>query len=92
MNDGSGLPKNATGKAFLRASTLSLGSIAFGSLIVTILELLQTLFQAMQNYQAQQGDSAYQLLAHNDMLTLPAVGAILACCVSSRVHFDAYSN
>lgn len=57
MNDGTGLPKNATGKAFARASTLSLGSIAFGSLIVTILELLQTLFQALQNYEAGQGDS-----------------------------------
>lgn len=67
MNDGSGLPKNATGKAFMRASTLSLGSIAFGSLIVTILEMLQLLFQALQNYQAQQGDT---------------IGAILACCVS----------
>lgn len=73
MNDGSGLPKNATGKAFMRASTLSLGSIAFGSLIVTILELLQTLFQAMQNYQAQQGDT---------------VGMILSCCVSLAIPLN----
>ncbi len=71
MNDGTGLPKNATGKAFGRATTLSLGSIAFGSLIVTILEILQTLFQALQNYQAQQGDT---------------VGMILACCVSYVLH------
>jgi hypothetical protein len=56
-SDGQGLPKNATGTAFMRASTLSLGSIAFGSLIVTILEMLQTLFQAIQNAEAQQGDS-----------------------------------
>ncbi|BEJ17676.1 hypothetical protein CspHIS471_0610770 [Cutaneotrichosporon sp. HIS471] len=72
MNDGSGLPKNATGKAFARASTMSLGSIAFGSLIVTILEILQTLFQALQNYQAQQGDT---------------IGMILACCATCCISF-----
>lgn len=53
----SGLPKRATLKAFIRASTLSLGSIAFGSLIVTILEIIRLLLQAVQQYEAGQGDS-----------------------------------
>lgn len=66
MNDGTGLPKNATMKAFGRASSLSLGSIAFGSLIVALLETLQTVLRAVQNAQAQEGST---------------VGQILACCV-----------
>ncbi|KAK1924435.1 integral to plasma membrane protein [Papiliotrema laurentii] len=64
-NANSGLPKRATLKAFVRSSTLSLGSIAFGSLIVTILELVRLLMQAVQQYQAAEGDM---------------IGAILACC------------
>jgi hypothetical protein len=43
------MPKHPTISAFGRASTLSLGSIAFGSLIVTILELIKMLLQAAQN-------------------------------------------
>jgi hypothetical protein len=65
MNDGTGLPKNASAKAFGRATTLSLGSIAFGSLIVAILEMIQTILRAVQNAQAQEGSM---------------VGQILACC------------
>lgn len=57
MNDGTGLPKNASLKAFVRSTTLSLGSIAFGSLIVSLLELLRTVLQAVQQYEAGQGDS-----------------------------------
>ncbi|ORY21903.1 plasma-membrane choline transporter-domain-containing protein [Naematelia encephala] len=60
-----GLPKRATLKAFIRSITLSLGSIAFGSLIVTILELLRLLLQVVQQYEAGQGDM---------------VGQIIACC------------
>ncbi|WVN88169.1 protein PNS1 [Cryptococcus depauperatus CBS 7841] len=51
-----GLPKKATLMAFLRASTLSLGSIAFGSLLVTILELLRLILQLFQQYESGQGD------------------------------------
>lgn len=84
-SDGQGLPKNATGTAFMRASTLSLGSIAFGSLIVTILEMLQTLFQAIQNAEAQQGDSesywSDRSVTQRPTLTWTVVGQILACCV-----------
>lgn len=35
------MPKHPNFKSFVRASTLSLGSIAFGSLIVTLLEMLR---------------------------------------------------
>lgn len=43
------MPKNPTLTAFARASTLSLGSIAFGSLIVTILEVIRLILQALRN-------------------------------------------
>ncbi|KAK8864189.1 protein PNS1 [Kwoniella newhampshirensis] len=68
--EGTGLPKRATLKAFIRSSTLSLGSIAFGSLIVTILELIRLILQAVQQYEAGQGDT---------------IGAIVACCAQCCV-------
>ena len=49
-------PKNPALGSFARASTLSLGSIAFGSLIVTILNLMRILFQILQNMAAEDGD------------------------------------
>ena len=61
-----GLPKRATLKAFVRSITLSLGSVAFGSLIVTILELIRLLLNAVSQYEAGQGDM---------------IGSIVACCV-----------
>lgn len=42
-------PAHPTLSAFVRASTLSLGSIAFGSLIVTILELIRLLLNVARN-------------------------------------------
>ena len=42
-------PKHPTLTSFVRASTLSLGSIAFGSLIVTILELIRMILNAARN-------------------------------------------
>ncbi|WWD17512.1 protein PNS1 [Kwoniella shandongensis] len=68
--EGTGLPKRATLKAFIRSTTLSLGSIAFGSLIVTILELIRLILQAVQQYEAGQGDT---------------IGAIVACCAQCCV-------
>lgn len=55
----SGLPKKASLKAFVRSTTLSLGSIAFGSLIVTILELLRIMAQMLHNSQMQGGDCEF---------------------------------
>lgn len=42
-------PPHPTRSAFVRATTLSLGSIAFGSLIVTILELIRLLLRAVRD-------------------------------------------
>ena len=55
--NGAGVPKRATLKAFTRAITSSLGSIAFGSLIVTVLEVLRTIMQVVALNEANQGDS-----------------------------------
>lgn len=64
------MPKGANLKSFLRASTFSLGSIAFGSLIVTILELIRLILQAIQQYEASEGDM---------------IGSIIACCAACCV-------
>ncbi|KAH8828438.1 plasma-membrane choline transporter-domain-containing protein [Flagelloscypha sp. PMI_526] len=64
------MPKHPTLSAFARASTLSLGSIAFGSLIVTILETIKIILQAIQ---------------HNASADGHPVEAILACCAACCV-------
>jgi hypothetical protein len=64
------MPKHPTASSFVRASTLSLGSIAFGSLIVTILDLLRLILQAAQNNANADGHP---------------VEACLACCAACFV-------
>ncbi|KAJ7462311.1 plasma-membrane choline transporter-domain-containing protein, partial [Mycena galericulata] len=64
------MPKHPTLSAFGRASTLSLGSIAFGSLIVTLLELLKMVLRAAQNSADADGHP---------------VEACLACCAACFV-------
>ncbi|KAG6874464.1 hypothetical protein C0995_010373 [Termitomyces sp. Mi166 len=61
------MPKHPTTSAFGRASTLSLGSIAFGSLIVTLLELLKMLLNMIRNNANADGHP---------------VEACLACCAA----------
>jgi hypothetical protein len=51
-----GMPKHANWSSFGRATTTSLGSIAFGSLIVTILEILRQLLRLLSQYESGQGD------------------------------------
>jgi hypothetical protein len=79
-------PKHPTRSAFIRASTLSLGSIAFGSLIVAILETIKVLLRVAQANANADGHRA----CHNQHL-LPdspdspissAVEACLACCAA----------
>lgn len=53
-------------KSFGRASTYSLGSLAFGSLIIAILDLLRGLLSAVQSSEGAEGDM---------------VGAAIACVV-----------
>ncbi|EIM79183.1 DUF580-domain-containing protein [Stereum hirsutum FP-91666 SS1] len=64
------MPKNPTLTAFARASTLSLGSIAFGSLIVTILEVMRLILQALRN---NLYDSDHPIMA------------VVACCADCFV-------
>jgi len=64
------MPQNPTLSAFGRASTLSLGSIAFGSLIVTILDLLRLILNAIQHNAASDGHP---------------VEVCLACCAACMV-------
>ncbi|GAA5987189.1 hypothetical protein JCM11641_006053 [Rhodosporidiobolus odoratus] len=51
--------------AFKRASTYSMGSIAFGSLIVALLDLLRAAFQILQSYESGEGNM---------------IGMAIACC------------
>ncbi|KAK7057181.1 plasma-membrane choline transporter-domain-containing protein [Favolaschia claudopus] len=64
------MPKHPTLSSFGRASTLSLGSIAFGSLIVALLELLKMILHAAQNNANADGHP---------------VEACLACCAACFV-------
>ncbi|KIJ68160.1 hypothetical protein HYDPIDRAFT_83809 [Hydnomerulius pinastri MD-312] len=64
------MPNHPTLGAFARASTYSLGSIAFGSLIVTILELIRLILNAARNSASADGSP---------------VEACLACCAECFV-------
>ncbi|RPD78068.1 DUF580-domain-containing protein [Lentinus tigrinus ALCF2SS1-7] len=57
------MPKHPTLTSFVRASTLSLGSIAFGSLIVTLLELIRMLLNAARNSANAEGHPVEACLA-----------------------------
>lgn len=57
------MPKHPTMAALFRASTLSLGSIAFGSLIVTILEIIRLILQAVRNNANSNGHPIEMALA-----------------------------
>ncbi|TCD67439.1 Protein pns1, partial [Steccherinum ochraceum] len=57
------MPKHPTLSAFGRASTLSLGSIAFGSLIVTLLDLIRMILNAARNAADSEGHPVQACLA-----------------------------
>ncbi|KAF7985040.1 hypothetical protein HWV62_8873 [Athelia sp. TMB] len=83
------MPKNPTLSAFGRASTLSLGSIAFGSLIVTLLEILQMFCRAVQNNAAQDGNGQSLVNYELPRVLTPAdatgVEVCLACCANCLI-------
>ncbi|KWU44830.1 DUF580-domain-containing protein [Rhodotorula sp. JG-1b] len=56
--------------AFKRASTYSFGSIAFGSLIVALLDLLRAILQVIQSYESQEGNIFGMIVA-----------CIAQCCI-----------
>ncbi|KAI0253996.1 plasma-membrane choline transporter-domain-containing protein [Lactifluus subvellereus] len=64
------MPKHPTLSSFWRASTLSLGSVAFGSLIVTVLETVRLLLNVARNNANAEGHP---------------VEACLACCAECFV-------
>lgn len=66
---GPGTPTVAL-SAFKRASTYSMGSIALGSLIVALLDLLRAGLQVLQQYESGQGDM---------------IGSAIACCAQCCV-------
>lgn len=82
-------PRHPTSAAFVRASTLSLGSIAFGSLIVTILDLLRMILNAAQNNANADGHRELTIIVSTPTVTFinetPAVEACLACCAACFV-------
>jgi Plasma-membrane choline transporter len=61
-----GMPRGATRGAFKRATTYSFGSIAFGSLIVAIINMLRQACSIAQQQSAQNGN---------------IVGSIMFCCL-----------
>ena len=77
-------PKSPTISAFGRASTLSLGSIAFGSLIVTLLDVLRLVLEAVRNLATEQGNRMclyHPIKLATNVLCL-AIEACLACCAA----------
>ncbi|CAG7855020.1 Protein PNS1 [Serendipita indica DSM 11827] len=81
---GQGMPPHPTRSAFLRASTLSLGSIAFGSLIVTILELIRVLLNLASQSASQDGNPIVAILA--------CCAACFVGCIESLVeYFNKYA-
>ncbi|QRV96702.1 Plasma-membrane choline transporter [Ceratobasidium sp. AG-Ba] len=78
------MPKNPALSAFARASTLSLGSIAFGSLIVTLLELLRIILNAIRANAAESGSPVEAALA--------CCAACFVGCIESLVeYFNRYA-
>ena len=49
-------PEKPTRKAFVRASTLSLGSIALGSLIVAIFDIIRLILSAVRQAAVDDGN------------------------------------
>ncbi|CAE6491284.1 unnamed protein product [Rhizoctonia solani] len=78
------MPKNPSLSAFARASTLSLGSIAFGSLIVTLLELLRIILNSIRANAAESGSPVEAALA--------CCAACFVGCIESLVeYFNRYA-
>lgn len=80
-------PKRPTLSALGRASTLSLGSIAFGSLIVTLLEILKMVLHAVQSSANAEGHRksapftvlVLPLMFHYSRRGLPGMLRIMFC-------------
>ncbi|KIK67433.1 hypothetical protein GYMLUDRAFT_37557 [Collybiopsis luxurians FD-317 M1] len=78
------MPNHPTLSAFGRASTLSLGSIAFGSLIVTLLELLRMILRSAANLADQDGHPVQACLAC-------CAACFLGCIENAVEYFNRYA-
>ena len=78
------MPPHPTRSAFVRASTLSLGSIPFGSLIVTILELVRILLNVASQEAGQDGN---RTLVSHYTTPFPIPGSILLVYQRRFLHF-----
>ncbi|KAF8844322.1 DUF580-domain-containing protein [Paxillus ammoniavirescens] len=78
------MPKHPTLGAFGRASTFSLGSIAFGSLIVAILELLRLILNAARSNASAGGNPVEACLAC-------CAGLFVSCIESLVEYFNRYA-
>ncbi|OCH84680.1 DUF580-domain-containing protein [Obba rivulosa] len=76
--------RHPTRDAFLRASTCSLGSIAFGSLIVTLMELVRLPLNAVRNNANADGNPAEACLAC-------CAEFIVGCIESALQYFNRYA-
>jgi Plasma-membrane choline transporter len=56
------MPAHPTISSFIRASTLSLGSIAFGSLVVTFLEIIRLVLNAVRQYANADGHRKWDVI------------------------------
>ena len=83
------MPKHPTFSSFLRASTMSLGSIAFGSLIVTVLEIIRLLLSFARSSANAEGSREFKMnlriICTGRCVQLVAVEACLACCAECFV-------
>ncbi|KAG7098507.1 Putative choline transporter, neither null mutation nor overexpression affects choline transport [Marasmius oreades] len=78
------MPNHPNWSSFARASTTSLGSVAFGSLIVTILELIKLILQAIQNNANSEGHPVEAILAC-------CAACIVGCIESAVEYFNRYA-
>ncbi|GAA5834676.1 hypothetical protein JCM3766R1_003637 [Sporobolomyces carnicolor] len=77
---GPGATKVAWG-AFKRASTYSFGSIAFGSLIVALLDVLRAFFQILRSYENSEGN-----------MVGAAIACVAQCCIGCITSLVEYFN
>ncbi|GAA5981605.1 hypothetical protein JCM5350_008046 [Sporobolomyces pararoseus] len=77
---GPGATKVAWG-AFKRASTYSFGSIAFGSLIVALLDVLRAFFQLLRSYENSEGN-----------MVGAAIACVAQCCIGCITSLVEYFN
>ncbi|EPS94136.1 hypothetical protein FOMPIDRAFT_1153435 [Fomitopsis schrenkii] len=82
--DQGAMPRHPTLSSFGRASTLSLGSIAFGSLIVTLLDIIRLILNAIRNNANAEG--------HPVEVCLACCAECIVGCIEGMVqYFNRYA-